>query len=136
MGKQGFEEIEHTADWSIRVNGMDLNALFRNAALGMYSLLQLEFKPADEEHRTLQFSAIDLETLLVTWLEELLYWIESERIGAREFDLEIKDTTLHASVEAAPIKPIKKDIKAVTYNELMIEQNMDKEFHTTIVFDV
>ena len=35
----GFEVVDHTADWSIRVWGRDLADLLRQAALGMNTLM-------------------------------------------------------------------------------------------------
>jgi SHS2 domain-containing protein len=34
-----FEEIEHTADWALRIRGRDLRELLINAARGMSRLL-------------------------------------------------------------------------------------------------
>jgi SHS2 domain-containing protein len=34
-----FVEIEHTADWAIRVRGATVPELFINAAAGMYALM-------------------------------------------------------------------------------------------------
>jgi SHS2 domain-containing protein len=37
--RSDFFEVEHTADWAIRVRGATLPDLFVNAATGMYSLV-------------------------------------------------------------------------------------------------
>ncbi|MGD8634715.1 MAG: archease [Anaerolineales bacterium] len=130
-----FEELEHTADWSLRVHARTIDELFVHAAMGMFSLLDPEFRPQGSETRSLQITAADFETLMVSWLEELLYQLEVERFGADDFDVQINDTSLEAVFKAVPIDSIKKDIKAVTYNELEIVHDV-KGFHTTIVFDV
>ena len=130
-----FEEIEHTADWSIRVYGESLNALFTHAAEGMFSLLELQFKSEQSQTRNIELSAIDSESLLVSWLEELLYLLESEAVAAVEYDLQVNVKYLRASVITRQIKSMKKDIKAVTYHELEIQKD-DGSFQTTIVFDV
>ena len=130
-----FEEIEHTADWSIRVYGESLNALFTHAAEGMFSLLELQFKSEQSQTRNIELSAIDSESLLVSWLEELLYLLESEAVAAVDYDLQVNEKNLRASVATRQIKSMKKDIKAVTYHELEIQKD-DAGFQTTIVFDV
>ena len=130
-----FEEIEHTADWSIRVYGESLNALFTHAAEGMFSLLELQFESEQSQTRNIELSAIDSESLLVSWLEELLYLLESEAVAAVEYDLQVNVKYLRASVITRQIKSMKKDIKAVTYHELEIQKD-DGSFQTTIVFDV
>jgi SHS2 domain-containing protein len=135
MREEPFEEIEHTADWALIVRGPSLNSLFEHAAQGMFSLLAPRFDDEAGRERSLELDEIDLETLLVSWLEELLYQIESEGMGAADFRVEILDSSLEATFTALPIQSIKKDIKAVTYNELEIVHDAGG-FRTTIVFDV
>jgi SHS2 domain-containing protein len=135
MNPPPYEEIEHTADWAIQVHGETLNELFENAANGMFSLLDPLPISIEAKNTRLELSAIDLETLLVCWLEELLYILETEHKGADSFKIEIEDTALKATFRSMPVQSQKKDIKAVTYNELEITQD-DEGFHTTIVFDV
>ncbi|MGD2058279.1 MAG: archease, partial [Anaerolineales bacterium] len=89
-----FEELEHTADWSLRVHARTIDELFVHAAMGMFSLLDPEFRPQGSETRSLQITAADFETLMVSWLEELLYQLEVERFGADDFDVQINDTSL------------------------------------------
>ena len=36
--KDYYEELQHTADWSIRVWGEDINQLFEHAAAAMFHL--------------------------------------------------------------------------------------------------
>jgi SHS2 domain-containing protein len=135
MSSPPFEEIEHTADWAIRVRGETLNELFENAANGMFSLLSPFSITREAKATQLHLSAVDIETLLVSWLEELLFRLETEHKGADSFKIEIIDTTLKANFKSMPVRSFKKVIKAVTYNELEIA-NDDEGFHTTIVFDV
>src|SRR5690349_3114593 len=78
MNLPAWEEVDHTADWSLRVRGADLRSLFENAALGMVSLLG-DAKPTDITfHRVIEVSAMDSESLLVEWLTELLYVLEED----------------------------------------------------------
>ncbi|MDF1500669.1 MAG: archease [Anaerolineales bacterium] len=130
-----YEEIEHTADWALRVRGVTLESLFEHAAQGMLSLLEPGYLDSSPTGRSLELSAIDLETLLVSWLEELLFLIETEKIGFQNYAIRIEGTSLEASFESVPIESIKKDIKAVTYNELEIVHDQEG-YRTTIVFDV
>lgn len=133
----GFEVIEHTADWSIRVWGGDTRELFISAAIGMACLLvdNVESLPKNEE-REIRLKAFDTETLLVDWLSELAFWAEDEQLVFHEFELEIaSDTSLRATVRGGRAVQLVKHIKAVTYHELVIE-TIDKRVETTIVFDV
>jgi SHS2 domain-containing protein len=131
-----FEEIEHTADWALRVRGQNLTDLFRNAALGMLSLLDIEHVPGNSESRFFALKAEDTETLLVSWLEELLYPLEVENATVVDFQVEVLEKTqLKATIELKKIVSMKKEIKAVTFNELDI-RTVDSGYETIIVFDV
>ena len=132
-----FEEVEHTADWALRVHGHDLRELLVNAARGMSSLLisDLAAVPTDIE-RHLELEAFDAESLLVEWLSELAYWAESEMLVFREFDLSyVTPTHLQAVVRGGRVPTLQKSIKAVTYHNLEIIQT-DKGLEVTVVFDV
>jgi riboflavin kinase/FMN adenylyltransferase len=134
-----YEEIEHTADVAIRVRGRDLAELFTNAAYGMWSLItpDLDAVKPTAEH-SVEIEALDLEVLLVDWLSELLYLHETENEVYSEFEIhEISPTRLRATVRGGPTEghSIRKHIKAVTFNDLSIEQT-DEGYEATVVFDI
>lgn len=131
-----YEEIEHTADWALRVRGRDLPALFINAALGMMELAGVRTGEGVGQTRQIVLQAIDRESLLVDWLHELLLALELEQLAFREIDLEITDgQKLVGTLRAVPIVSMEKPVKAVTYNELLIQESPDG-LETTVVFDV
>jgi SHS2 domain-containing protein len=132
-----FEEVEHTADWALRVRGRDLRELLINAARGMGRLLvpDLEAVPTHVERR-LELEAIDAESLLVEWLSELAYWAEAEMLVFREFDLaQVTPQRLEAVVRGGHASDLQKYIKAVTYHNLEIVETGDG-LEATVVFDV
>jgi SHS2 domain-containing protein len=135
--ESGFEEIEHTADWSLRIWGRDLAELLANAALGMSSLIvsDLASLPTDVE-RQLAVDSIDAESLLVDWLSELAYWAEMEGLVFKEFELqEVSSTHLEAVSRGGQAPELTKHIKAVTYHNLDIVET-ENGLETTVVFDV
>jgi len=131
----GFIEIEHTADWALKVWAPDLPGLFRLAAEGMYSLTETTLEVLPRVERTIELSGIDAESLLVSFLSELLYLSESENLGFDRIQVNLPGTTLKAVVEGAPISGQRKEIKAVTYHNLQI-RHTPAGFSVTIVFDV
>jgi SHS2 domain-containing protein len=136
MEVQGYEEIEHTADWALRIRAGDLEELFVHAALGMLQLAGAEPREGPTKNRWIELQATDSESLLVTWLEELLFLIETEEVTFAEFNLRIESNTcLTATIQEAPLENIKEHIKAVTYHNLRITQT-EGGFEVTIVFDV
>ena len=131
----GFIEIDHTADCALKVWAPDLPGLFRLAATGMYSLTETTFAVQPRVERVIALSGIDTESLLVSFLSELLYLGESEGLGFDHFQVTVLDTTLHAWVGGVPIAGQKREIKAVTYHNLQIIHTA-AGFSVTIVFDV
>ena len=133
--RSGFEEIEHTADWALRVWAPDLPQLFALAAQGMYGLMEIVLAQEGRSARTVEVEGIDNESLLVAFLSELLYASEMERLGFDRFAVHLSGERLQAQVEGAPIVRQKKEIKAVTFHNLQIQER-DGIWWVTIVFDV
>jgi SHS2 domain-containing protein len=132
----GFEEIDHTADWAYRIWGQTLEELFTQAAIGLYSLAGVRLEQGSEIVREIQLQGIDPESLLVAWLNELLYLHESENLGFDRFEiLQLDRQTLKVRMSGAPVKTWLKFIKAVTYNDLAIRTTA-KRIEATLVLDV
>ena len=131
-----FEEISQTADWSIRVWAEDLAGLLTESARGMYTLSNAEQGEGAKTKRELSLEAVDAESLLVEFLEELLYLSESEGLIFDQFDiLEIKETKLNAMMEGRALRLQEKEIKAVTFHNLAIRES-ERGLEVEIVFDV
>jgi SHS2 domain-containing protein len=131
----GFQEVEHTADWAIDVWAPTLEQMFEQAARGMLVLTGVELAPQARETRQLDLLAIDLESLLVNFLNELLYWEESECLAFDDFHLTIEGLHLTGWLGGAPIAVQIKEIKAVTYHNLMVHYDVGV-FRVRVVFDV
>jgi SHS2 domain-containing protein len=137
MSEDAIEIVEHTADWSLRVRGADLGALFTNAAQGMAMLMVEDLEGlAEDKKRDLELEAYDAESLLVDWLNELAYLAESEGIVMKEIEIrEIGQTRLVAVVRGGEAPALEKHIKAVTFHNLTIKETASG-LEVTIVFDV
>ncbi|MFO8082942.1 MAG: archease [Desulfobacterales bacterium] len=133
----GFEEIEHTADISLRVRGEDLEKLMENSALGMADILCEKSFLSDEYLKEfVDIEADDKEGLLVEWLSELVFLVETKSFIFRRFDCEnLSETHLKAKVYGKIAEKLKVYIKAVTYHNLQIVETQDG-FEATVVFDV
>ena len=134
-----YREMEHTADWALEVTAPDEAALLREAARGMYTLAGTRLHPAPRLSRRLELSAPDLESLLVLFLEELLYLGESEGAAFDTFSLHVEPHgeawRLQADLEGAPLESMKKEIKAVTWHNLRVRRT-PAGLQTVLVFDV
>lgn len=132
----GFREIEHTADWALRVWAPDLPTLFVQAAEGMFMLAQVQLKEGEKLTRTFSLQAQDAESLLVAFLEELLFYGEQDDEGFDRFEVKIgKGFQLEVEVSGGKIVSRKKEIKAVTFHNLAILET-DAGYEVEVVFDV
>ena len=131
----GFEEISHTADWSVRVWAQDLPSLFAECARAMNALSGTVIGQNSRAERTFEAIGPDRESLLVAFLSELVYYQEQENLAFDQFDFQVESQRLKVEMQGGQIASVDKAIKAVTYHNLEI-QEIDRDFTTTIVFDV
>ena len=131
---EGFYEISHTADVSLRVIGPTLESLFLYAAKGFYSLVEVVADKRKKEYYEIDLLEINIESLLVSFLSGLLFFLE-QRVFMSEIEVTINDNKLKASLIGNPVISMRREIKAVTYNDLEIN-DIDGMYATMIVFDV
>jgi SHS2 domain-containing protein len=113
----------------------DVIGLLQQAARGMYALMHARLRIEPRETYHFEVVAPDRETLLVTFLSELLYFTQRDDVGFDRFDLTYEGERLTAEVEGAPLESIAKEIKAVTYHNLAVRETA-RGLEATIVFDV
>jgi SHS2 domain-containing protein len=124
--QKAFETFDHTADIGIRAFGQDLPGAFCNAAKGMFGLIT-DLKKVRSSHKTeIELTAADQPSLLMDWLNELLYHFDAEQLLLKKFTIsELSDTRLKAECWGEPADRIrhqlKRGIKAATYHGLKIE---------------
>ena len=132
----GVEEIEHTADWAIRVSAPSAAELFRRAAQGLYHLAGMRLTATPRHERQLQLRGVDRESLLVSWLNELLFLQEHEGVAFDEIRIvAIDGGVLDAELSGGRVIAWARDIKAVTFHNLRVEEDA-AGWQATIVFDV
>jgi len=134
----GFREVDHTADWAIEVWAPDLEGLLEQSAAGIYEMSGLEFGSELHVSRTFAFEFEDRETLLVQFLSELNYLLQTEHIAFHEFDVTIPEERggpVSVSAVGDPVAGIDKEIKAVTWYGLDIRETEDG-YHGQVTFDV
>ena len=127
--------MEHTADWELEVWAPNMVGLLEEAARGMYELMAVEVSEESRCHRQLEIVAEDREQLVVSFLEELLFIADSEKVAFDGFLLGVREDELSARLEGGSIVSQTKEIKAVTYHRLEIVETT-RGVKTSIVFDV
>lgn len=131
-----YEEVEHTADWALRVRGADLVELLESAVAGALDLAGVELSDRPSERRQIELESHDPESLVVDFLTELVIALELRQAAFQDLQLETDgERRLWGTVREVPAEHIGKHIKAVTYSELEIEEDQDG-ITATIVFDV
>jgi len=140
-----YTELEHTADWSIRVWGDDLDGLFRHAAEAMFEMQGADMAAEPELPLEVSCTGGDLEALLVAWLNELLFHSEMQGALWTRFRVRIvqaaPDTpetypqwALGAAVQGRRGRGPLAHVKAVTYYQLSVEQ-MEGRWEAMVTFD-
>lgn len=131
-----WEELDHTADLAIRVCANSLEDLFSTAAEAMFSLTAQAVDTEPISIDDLELEGIDRETLLIEWLNELLYIHERDDVVIMDIEFKcLTNTALQASVRGVPVEEYYAHIKAATFHNLRIDTNKEG-FCTAIVFDV
>jgi SHS2 domain-containing protein len=134
-----FEIVDHTADVGIRAYGASMNQAFANAAKALFSLIA-ELDNVDEVlHRDIELVAPDQESLLVEWLNELIYIFDAENIVFKRFDItQLNSTRLKArgygeKVDSSKHK-LKIGVKAATYHMLKVDKTNGCQVQ--VLFDI
>jgi SHS2 domain-containing protein len=135
MGKSGWTEIEHTADWELHVWAPDLTELLVQAAVGMYALSGTRLADSPRISRECVIPYQDRESLMVDFLSELLFYAEDAAVGFDTIRPTLNETSCVFQLDGAAIIQQDKEIKAVTFHGLKVIESGD-QLEVNIVFDV
>jgi len=134
-----FEVLEHTADVGIRAYGADIIEAFANAARGLFSLITELDDIEEVEEREIELTADDQESLLVNWLNELIYLFDTENIVFKRFgitqldDIRLKAKCYGERVDISRHK-MKTGVKGATYHMLAIDRS--DGYKVEVLFDI
>jgi SHS2 domain-containing protein len=137
--RKDFEILDHTADVGIIAYGADMKQAFANAGRALFSLITELDEIKEVLHRDAELTATDEESLLVEWLNELIYQFDTEGIIFKRFDVsQLDNTRLKArgygeKVDRARHK-LKREVKAATYHMLKVERNNGAKVQ--VLFDI
>jgi SHS2 domain-containing protein len=129
--EQRFRFLDHTADAKFQAFGRTMEEAFANAALATASLMWDPGMVERKVRHALSTRGRDLEQLLVHFLQEIIYLLDTKRflLGAVE-EVRIQkeeDGYSLAAVFAGDNHfshyKIFGEVKAITYNEMKIEKN-------------
>jgi protein archease len=124
-----YRNLEHTTDAFIEVSGKTLEEAFETAGIAVVDTI-LDVKCVEKKtERKIEVSATDLNSLLYSWLEEIIILTITEGFAARSFSVKITKVDkylLTAIISGEPIDfdkhHFKLEIKAPTYHLMEIKQ--------------
>lgn len=138
--KKVFEIIDHTADTGIIAYGADVKELFSNAALALFSLITDIESIEERLQHILEINSEDRDSLLVEWLNELVYLFDAEHFLFDRFEIEsLSPNQLRATCYGESIDPlkhkIKMGVKAATYHMLKVDEDSNG-YKAQVIFDI
>jgi protein archease len=130
------DEVEHTADRAFRVRGRNLAELLEHAAQAMVAL---DGEPPCCVHfirRVIEVEGRDRETLLVNWLNEVLFLEQTRHEYYDHFLLsDVTENHLRAQLYGRQLDRSVTSLKAVTFHNLEVKQ-VSGGLEATVVVDV
>lgn len=132
-----YEILEHKADFKIRAFGRAKEELFLNMLLGMDAGLRPELQNQKTKIRKIKIKSPDLAALLVDFLSEALYLIQTNKeIYDNVKFIKFTDREIEAELSGREVERFGEDIKAVTYHGLDVHQKEDNAWEATVLFDI
>ncbi len=140
MAQRHYEVFEHTADIGIHAFGHTLPELFIHAAQGMESLMVAPEQVHESVTREIAVEGHDVVSLMIAWLNELVFLFDTEYLLFRTFEIgAFTETSLlgNASGELydAQRHDLSSAIKAVTWHEASVERT-NEGYKARIIFDI
>lgn len=123
-----FEILEHTADIGFRAWGNSPAELFINAAHALQFIALDTRNIAERYVYPIAAAGEDYESLLVNWLNELLYYVDGERVVMGRFQIDqLSPERVSGKGWGEPRDPErhapKLVIKGVTYHQLSVKED-------------
>jgi len=122
-----FEILDHTADIGFRAWGQTPAELFVNAAYALQSIAVDWERAEPRQLYPIAAGGSDYESLLVAWLNEVLYYLDGNRVVFARFEIDHIDpqrVSGKAWGEARDDQrhPPRLVVKGVTYHQLMVRE--------------
>lgn len=141
------ESFDHTADAGVRIEAVSPAELLRETARAFLSVLMepdaCEWSEKDSQEIRVDLTAPDSESLLVDFLNELIYLFDSRRLIFPELIVEeVKlgaGAVLRGRLRGGPWDPrrhkLRTQVKAATYHGLEVRES-EKGLSAEVIFDL
>jgi SHS2 domain-containing protein len=131
MTSNPIELLDHPADIGFRAHGSSLAELFANCAHALIAIILDPSNITPAAECMLEADGSDLDSLLVNWLNEVLYYVDTKRLVFAslpvEFPSPLRVRCMATGEARDPEKhPVRLSVKAVTYHQLKISNVKDR----------
>jgi SHS2 domain-containing protein len=138
--RRPYRQLSHTADLAWRLWGQDLPELFENAGRALSATLTDRRYLRRRSTRTVRLTALDRESLLVDWLNHLLYLFDIDGFLGRDFQVELltrESLTARVTGETfdSSRHPFLTGVKAATFHQLSLVP-VEDGWEATVVLDL
>lgn len=138
--QEHWEHFAHGADVGVRGLGDSPAAAFEQAALAMTAVVTDPERVEPLEPIAVVCTAPDDETLLVDWLNALIYEMATRRMLFSRFEVEIADGSLRGKAWGEALNTEKHDpiveLKGATYTSVCVQHRGDGAWIAQCVVDV
>ncbi len=137
-----FEFVDiTTADVAFVAYGKDLNELFGNAALAMFEVMINTKQVKSTVSRKVEVNGNDLQSLMFSWLNELLVYVDSESLVFSEFKIDVdeKKIKLKAECKGEKIDRKRHETRTIVKSATMHKMEIKKEknvWKTQVILDI
>lgn len=135
-----WEHFEHEADIGIRGIATTLEQAFEQAAIAMTAVVTDPNLVADTTAVSISCTAPDIELLLVSWINELVYEMAVHGLLFKRYQVAIDNGKLSATAFGESVNRQKHqpavEIKGATFTELRVYQQADDAWVAQCVVDV
>ncbi|MEM4407887.1 MAG: archease, partial [Candidatus Caldarchaeum sp.] len=122
----GWYHFAHGADIGVRGVGRTLEEAFENTAIALVAVITDPEIIRQEHQIYVQCEAPDLETLLLDWLNAIVFEIATRNMIFGRFHVQTEGATLHGTLYGETIDPEKHspavEVKGATYTALRVER--------------
>lgn len=125
--ESGHRLLEHTADMGIEGHAESCERVLEEMARGLTSMLFGNSPSSPSVVKTFFLQAEDPVELMVTWLNEIVYWCEQGDLIPASIHIEsVTENRLRGTLSGEPFNPqrhrVEHQVKSVTYHQACLEE--------------
>lgn len=123
-----FRFLEHTADARIECTGRDFAELLESATEGFYAVALRTRRAGTDAERAVCVSGDSPEDVLIRWLQELIFLLDTEHFVAARFQFTVsteQGVSAHAFGYACAADERAEEVKSATYQQLCVRETKE-----------